>query len=79
MQRSSESKLKIQSPVQCDIASFRKLPKPVKLILITFAPNSLAISAVPSVLNESANMISSTHKILLIQSRIFSISLYAIM
>jgi hypothetical protein len=42
---------------------------------MTFAPNSLAISDVPSVLYESATIISSAHKILLIQSRIFSTSL----
>ena len=72
---SSESRLKIQSPLQWLIALFLRSPYPLKGICMTFAPNSSAISVVPSVLKESATIISSAHKILLIHSRIFSTSL----
>ena len=75
MHLSSESKLKIQSPVQWEIALFLRSPNPLKGILITLAPSTFAISAVLSVLLESANMISSAQRALLIQSRIFSASL----
>ena len=65
---SSESKLKIQSPVQLEIAWFLNSPYPLKGIWTTLAPNLIAISVVPSVLCESATIISSAHKTLLIQS-----------
>ena len=72
---SSESKLKIHSLEQNEIAWFLKSPYPLKGMWTTFAPKLSAISVVPSELWESATMISSTHRTLLIQSLIFSDSL----
>ena len=75
VQRSSASRLKTQSPVQCAMAWLRKSPKPLNSICTTRAPSDCAISCVPSVLFESTSKISSAQRAVEMASRIFSASL----
>ena len=75
VQRSSESRLKIQSWVQCSSVRLRRLPKPSNGTCTTRAPSDVAISAVRSVLPESATITSSAHRMLETASAIFSASL----
>ena len=78
--RSSASRERIQSPVAASRARFFWGPNPGQSgVTITFAPKSLAISAVPSVLPESTTIHSSAKATLSRQAWMWVASFFVMM